>query len=298
MKTSNKAAAITLGSVLFLSGCSGSSEVNPFAKIFGTACSVTDQVGVGITCIDGELPDVLAGVDEALELVNDLLDQLTGLTGSNPLTGILPISDITDQLTAALDEATAAINDQLIGALPSEVSGAVDQALVTAMADNLTAVTNLISPQLPDLAGGEDPLDAVRATLASAADPLEIISAVTDIQQSLVGLQSGLRTDALVNLAGDLLAASGGAGDAPAQLAAAVQDVADALSGGDPAAIAEALEDLGTVAEVPDVADLLETVGGAGNLLNLDPEDITGLGSDDALEGITNTLGGLLGQNI
>lgn len=298
MKTSNKAAAITLGGVLFLSGCSGSSDVNPFAKIFGTACSVTDQVGVRVTCIDGELPDVLAGVDEALELVNNLLDQLAGLTGNNPLTGLLPIGDITDQLTAALDQATAAINDQLIGALPDEVTGAVDQALVSAMADSLTEVTDLISPALPDDPQTGDPLDAVRTALAAANNPTDIISAVTNIQQSLVGLQSGLRTSALLGLVGDLTAASSGVDDAPAQLAGALEDVAGALASGDPAAVAGALEGLTEVANADGVVDLLESVGGLENLVNINPEDLTGLGSDDALEGITGTIGNLLGLGV
>jgi hypothetical protein len=296
MKASNQAAAIALGGVLFLSGCSGTSDVNPYAKIFGTACSVTDQASVGITCIDGQLPDVLATVDEVLDLVNNLLDQLTGLTGLDALTGLLPISDITDQLTAALEQATAAINEQLVGALPSEVSGAVDQALITAMADSLTEVTNLISPALliqdPQ---SDDPLDAVRTALAAANNPLDILSAVTSIQQSLLSLQSGARTSALVSLAGDLLAASSDVDDAPALLAGAITGVADALASGDPAAVATALEGLTEVASADDVAALLDSVGGADDLVNLDPEDLTGLGSDDAIEGITNTIGNLLG---
>jgi hypothetical protein len=296
MKASNKAAAITLGGVLFLSGCSGSSDVNPYAKIFGVDCSATGQAGVGITCVDGLLPEVLATVDEVLDFVNKLLDQLTGLTGLDALTELLPISDITDQLSAALEQATVAINEQLIGALPSEVSGAVDQALITALAASLTEITDLISPALliqnPQ---SDDPLDSVRTALAAANNPTDILSAVTNIQQSLLGLQSGVRTSALVGLASDLLSASSSVGDAPALLAGAITGVAGALASGDLAAVAAALEGLTAVAGADGVAALLASVGGAEDLINLDPEDLTGLGSDNIIEGITNTIGNLLG---
>lgn len=295
MKNSNKAAAIALGSALFLTGCGGSSEVNPFAKIFGTACSVTDQVNVQVVCVDGALPELLAGVDDALQLVNELLDQLTGLAGSNPLTGALPIGDITAQLTAALDQATAAINDQLVGAIPDEVSGAVDQALVDSMVFSLIQVTNLISPALEDDPQTGDPLDSVRAALSVANDPFAIVAAVTSIQSSLVGLQSGLRTAALIGLVGDLTTASSDVDDAPAQLAGALQEVATALAAGDTDGIAAALQGLTDVASADDVAAVLDAVGGATDLINLNPEDLTGLGSDNAIEGITSTIGNLLG---
>ncbi|MFT5062956.1 MAG: hypothetical protein ACI91G_000317 [Gammaproteobacteria bacterium] len=297
MKASNKAAAITLGGVLLLSGCSGSSDVNPYARIFGLNCSATGHAGDGITCVDGQLPDVLATVDEVLDSVNKLGDQLTGLTGLDALTGLLPVSDITDQLSAALEQATVAINEQLIGALPSEVSGAVDQALITAMVPGLTAVTNLISPALlmqnPE---SDDPLDAVRTALAAANNPLDILSAFRSIEQSLLGLQSSTRTSALVGLAGDLLAASSDVDDAPALLSGAITGVAGALASGDPAAVAAALEELTSVASADDVATLLDSVGGADDLINIDPEDLTGLGSDDIIEGIASTIGNLLGQ--
>lgn len=298
MAISTKAAALAFSSALILSGCGGSSDVNPYGKIFGTVCSVNAAVDSGINCIDGELPEVLDAVDEVLTSVTDLLDALDLLSQNNPLFAALPIDQITAGLNGALEQATVAINDQLIGALPDEVAGIVDQALVDAVSTSLIEVTNLISPALaalPDAAETGDPLELVRAALSGVGSPTDVISAVTQIQNSIIRLQSGVNTAALVGLASDLLAASNTVGDAPAQLAGALEGLAGSLSGGNPEDIAAALEGLTSVVETDAVADLLATVGGVTDIINLSPDDLTGLASNDVIQGIGNTVGNLLG---
>lgn len=300
MRTNLKFACATALAATLTVGCSGSSDVNPFAKIFGTVCSISETAnsGLSLSCIDGELPEVLETVDDVVGAINDLIDTLEGLAQSNPLLSELPIDQITSTLTAALEQATADINSQLAGALPEEVSALVDQALADALNDNLVTITNLISPrlaELPDAAQTGDPLDVVRAALAGAGDPSVLLNAIYDIRDSVVVLESGLNAAALLNLAGDLLDASNSVQDAPAQLAGALEGLAGSLASGDPAEIAEAVEALSTLAETDAVEDLLSAAGGVGSIINLNPEDLTNLGSNEVIQGIGNTIGNLLG---
>lgn len=298
MKKQYKTACAAVVSATLLTGCSGSSDVNPFDELFGTICSVTQTVNNSISCIDGALPEVLDQVDEVLTTITDLLDALEGLTQTNPLLADLPIDQITAALNDAIDQATADINERLVGALPEEVTALVDQALVDALSESLIEITDLISPALaglPNAAETGDPLEVVRAALSAGGNPIDVLTAVTAIRGSLVQLQSGVNTSELVGLVGNLSAASNSAQDAPAQLASALEGLAGTLQAGDPAAIAEALEELTAVAENDLVADLLQAAGGAEGLVNLNPDDLTGLGSNEVIAGISNTIGNVLG---